>query len=101
MSKPIGVGIIGYGNAARVFHLPYILPNKEDFELRAIYQRSQPTEGKRHCTVDFPEVTWYEDMDRFLADDDVELVLVLTPHRENAHFTCAKAALLANKHGEI
>ncbi|RSH87182.1 hypothetical protein EHS25_003673 [Saitozyma podzolica] len=98
MPKPIRVGLIGYGKAARTFHLPFILPNKEDFELVAIYQRSPPTEGKQHCTVDFPDVKWYSDLDKFLADEDVELVLVITPHRDDAHYHNAKAAVLANKH---
>jgi predicted dehydrogenase len=98
---PIKVGLLGYGNAARVFHLPYILPHPEDFELTAIYQRSEPTEGKRHCTTDFPDVKWYKDQDEFLKDPNVELVLVLTPHGNDEHYKGAKAALLAGKHGML
>ena len=99
MSKPIKVGIAGYGSAARTFHLPFIVPHPDDYEVVAIYQRSPPTEGKRHCTTDYPKIKWYSEIEPFLADKNVELVIVITPHRENAHYTVAKAAVLANKHG--
>ena len=96
---PINVGLLGYGNASRVFHLPFILPHKDVFNLVAICQRSDPVDGKAHCTVDFPHVKWYKDVDEFVADPKIELVLVVTPHGNDLHYSSMKTALLANKHG--
>jgi len=103
MSKPIGVGIIGYGSSARTFHLPYILPNTQSYKLVAILQRAPaPAKGttpdKPHCTIDYPDAKHYRDLEGFLADSEVELVAVLTGH--DMHFPLGKAALEAGKHGQ-
>jgi predicted dehydrogenase len=99
---PIKTGIIGYGNSARVFHLPYILPNK-DIDIIAFFQRTPaPAPGektdKKHCKVDFPEINHYTDVESFLGDKDIELVIILTGHDTHAEY--AEKSLLAGKHGE-
>jgi predicted dehydrogenase len=97
MPQPLRIGLMGYGNAARVYHLPYILANP-NYIIHAFYQRSaKPEEGKPHCTIDYPDVKHYSNVDDFLADSEIELVCVLTQYDTHASF--AEKALLAGKHG--
>ncbi|SPQ18383.1 e7dee994-338e-460b-b76b-391a4ad60ef8 [Thermothielavioides terrestris] len=100
---PIKVGIVGYGFATKCFHLPYILPNPE-LEVYAFLQRAAaPTPGSSseqtprwgHCTVDFPQAKHYRTADEFFADEQIELVIVLT---SRAHGEFAERALRAGKH---
>ena len=98
----INVGIIGYGHTGRIFHLPYILTNP-DFHLSAFLQRhDRPfVRGKvgTHCQDDFPETKWYRTKEEFMADDKIDLAVVLTGHESHAEL--AGAALLAGKHGRF
>jgi predicted dehydrogenase len=98
MSKPMKIGIIGYGNAARVYHLPYITSNP-NYVIHAFYQRAPvPENVKPHVSVDYPDVKHYSDLDEFLKDSEIELVCVLTQYDTHAAF--AEKALLAGKHGK-
>lgn len=102
MSKPVKIGIIGYGNAARVYHLPYIVRNP-DLVLHAICQRAPaPAPGqqpeKPHCTIDFPDVKHYQDVNEFLNDPEIELVSVVTGN--DGHIPLAEQTLLAGKNGD-
>jgi predicted dehydrogenase len=98
MSKPMKIGIIGYGNAARVYHLPYITSNP-NYVIHAFYQRAAlPENGKPHVSIDYPDVKHYSDLDEFLKDSEIELVCVLTQYDTHAAF--AEKALLAGKHGK-
>ena len=74
---PIKVGIVGYGNASRVFHIPHIRANP-DFEIIAFHQRSPaPDPGnqsdKPHCTLDYPQCKHYTELDDFMRDEAIEL----------------------------
>lgn len=102
MSKTVKIGFIGYGKAARVFHLPFIEPNP-NYQIYAFYQRApapaNPEDGKgSHCTSDYPDAKHYTDLDEFLKDPEIEVVSVLTRH--DTHSAFAEKALLAGKHGE-
>lgn len=98
---PIKVGLLGYGNSAKYFHLPFILPNP-NLQLYAFLQRKEaPTDRSNtgpgiHCTIDYPEARHYRTADEFFADDQIELVIVCTHH--DTHFEFAKKALLSGKH---
>lgn len=102
MTTPVKVGIVGYGNSAKNFHLPFILPNP-DLEVVAFLQRAEaPTdtsnvEKGRHCKVDFPNVRHHRTADDFFGDGDIELVIVCTSPQ--THFELAQLALRAGKHG--
>jgi predicted dehydrogenase len=102
MSAPVKVGIVGYGGSAKVYNLPYIVPNP-NLEVYAFLQRaaapSDPsTQAKgSHCTVDFPEAKHYRVAEDFFADKDIELVVVSTHPDTHAKF--AEAALQSGKHG--
>lgn len=101
---PIKVGVVGYGFAAKSFHLPFInaIP---DYEVVAILQRAEaPVDPKTapagsHCTVDFPNVRHHRTADDFFADAQIQFVVVATHADTHAHF--AELALLAGKHGKV
>ncbi|RSL59607.1 hypothetical protein CEP51_013892 [Fusarium floridanum] len=98
--SPIKVGIIGYGFAAKNFHIPFI-SNVPDLEIIAILQRAQVPDGSSatpgtHCKLDFPSVRHYRSADEFFADPDIDLVVVATQHDTHASF--AEQALRAGKH---
>lgn len=101
---PVRFGYIGYGNSAIRYHLPFIV-NNPDIEVYAFYQRSPPPSdptaagAKRHCTIDHPKAKHYVDVDTFLADEAIEVVVVVTDHTTHAEF--AEKALLAGKHGQF
>ncbi|EGP84071.1 uncharacterized protein MYCGRDRAFT_48601 [Zymoseptoria tritici IPO323] len=98
---PIRVGVIGYGSSAKVFHLPYILPNP-DLQVHAFLQRAEAPADKtnvepgNHCTVDYPEAKHYRTPEDFFADQDIDLVVVCAAHDTHAHF--AELALVSGKH---
>ncbi|RBQ74481.1 hypothetical protein VDGD_21388 [Verticillium dahliae] len=99
---PIRVGVVGYGFAAKSFHLPFIraIP---DYEVVAILQRAEaPADpasaaAGSHCTVDFPTARHHRTADAFFADADVDLVVVAT--HTDTHVAFAEKALEAGKHG--
>lgn len=99
----IRVGVIGYGFAAKSFHLPFITA-VSDYEVVAILQRaeapSDPASAKpgSHCTVDFPKVRHHRTAEDFFGDKDIQLVVVAT--HTDTHASFAEQALLAGKHGE-
>jgi predicted dehydrogenase len=77
MSKPMKIGIIGYGNAARVYHLPYIVSNPH-YIIHAFYQRSPvPQDGKPHVTIDYPNAKHYTDLDEFLKDAEIHMTRLM------------------------
>ncbi|HUP49780.1 MAG TPA: oxidoreductase [Thermoanaerobaculia bacterium] len=73
--EPIGVGLIGYGKAGRVFHAPLIAA-VDGLELRRTARR--------------------DDARDLIADPAIELVVVATPN--SSHYGLAQEALLAGKH---
>ncbi|KAI9373472.1 hypothetical protein BJX61DRAFT_533138 [Aspergillus egyptiacus] len=97
----IKVGVIGYGSAAKSFHLPFILAIPE-YEVIAILQRAaRPTdpavaEKGSHCTVDFPDVKHYRTAEDFFADPKISFVVVAT--HVDTHASFAEQALRAGKH---
>ncbi|KAJ1326037.1 scyllo-inositol 2-dehydrogenase (NADP+) [Microdochium nivale] len=100
MSSKIKVGIVGYGNSARTFHLPFITAIP-DYEVIAILQRAAaPAPGSDdtppHCTIDFPGIRHYREPEPFFADAEIDFVVVVT--HTNTHPVFAEQALRAGKH---
>ncbi|KZL81440.1 oxidoreductase domain-containing protein [Colletotrichum incanum] len=97
----IKVGIVGYGFAAKNFHLPFITANK-DYEVIAILQRaeapSDPSSAPSgsHCKVDIPNIRHYRNAEDFFADHDTQLIVVAT--HTDTHALYAELALRAGKH---
>ncbi|MGG4607133.1 oxidoreductase [Providencia sp. Me31A] len=90
MSKPIKVGILGYGYASKTFHAPF-LGTLEGYDLTSI-SSSDPSKVK----ADWPDVNVAASPEAIFADKDIELVVIPTPN--DTHFPLAQAALAAGKH---
>ncbi|KAH6715168.1 hypothetical protein BKA61DRAFT_734435 [Leptodontidium sp. MPI-SDFR-AT-0119] len=96
-SATIKLGVIGYGNSAKHFHLPLIIA-VPTLEVHAIVQRTPPKPDAKpgeHCTIDFPKAKHYDNVDSFFLDPEIDLVLVAVG---GMHFEYAKMALLCGKH---
>ncbi|KAM0414546.1 hypothetical protein ACHAPT_013614 [Fusarium lateritium] len=97
----IKVGIVGYGFAAKNFHIPFISANP-DYQIVAILQRaeapSDPTSVTpgSHCTVDFPGIKHYRTAEDFFADSEIAFVVVAT--HTDTHASFAERALQSGKH---
>jgi scyllo-inositol 2-dehydrogenase (NADP+) len=90
MADGIGVGLIGYGMAARVFHAP-VIETVPRLNLRKVVERSGDESRRR-----YPSVEVARDADELLRDDRIALVVVTTPNA--SHFELARRSLLAGKH---
>ncbi len=88
--REIGVGVIGFGLACRVFHAPFVsaVPG---LKLRAIVQRK----GNEAAEA-YPEVTVVRSVEELLKDAAIELVVVATPNE--THYALAKQCLEAGRH---
>jgi predicted dehydrogenase len=90
MSGEVGVGLVGYGMAGRVFHAP-VIASVGGLRLRKVVERRAEESRAR-----YPWVEVVRDLDALLEDEGVELVVVTTPNA--AHFEQARRALAAGKH---
>ncbi|MGO2333893.1 oxidoreductase [Providencia sp.] len=90
MSKPIKVGIIGYGYASKTFHTPF-LARLAGFELTAI-SSSDPSKVK----ADWPNINVVSSPEAIFADPEIELVVIPTPN--DTHYPLSRDALAAGKH---
>lgn len=87
--RVFGVGIVGWGGAARTFHAP-IIPLVPGLELRAVASRR-----RAEVAAQVPGLAVYGTLEELLADGRIDLVVVATPHR--LHVAHALAALAARK----
>ncbi|MCS6830469.1 MAG: Gfo/Idh/MocA family oxidoreductase [Armatimonadota bacterium] len=88
----VGVGVIGYGYAGRVFHCP-LIAQAEGLRLAAICSRDPQ---RREQARQQWNVRVYAQPEELLADEQVHLVVIATPH--NTHHALGKLALQAGKH---
>jgi scyllo-inositol 2-dehydrogenase (NADP+) len=86
----IGVAVIGFGLAGRVFHAPFVsaVPG---LKLEAIIQRNGDEAAQA-----YPNTRILRSVEEALADPAIQLIVVATPNE--THFDLAKQALLAGKH---
>ena len=86
----IGVAVIGFGLAGRVFHAPFVsaVPG---LKLEAIVQRRGEEAAKA-----YPDARILRSFEDALSDAAVQLVVVATPNE--THFELARKALQAGKH---
>lgn len=89
-SDEIGVGLVGYGMASRVFHAP-VIEAVRALRLRKIVERRGEESRGRHAGAET-----VRDVEEVLADERVELVVIATPNE--SHFDLARRSLLAGKH---
>lgn len=90
LTSPVGVGLVGFGKAGRIFHAP-LIDSVDGIELRAIVQRRGDDARER-----YPNASILRDLDALLGDDAIDVVVVATPNP--LHFEQAHRALLAGKH---
>ena len=90
MAEEIGVGIIGFGLAAKVFHAPFVsaVPG---LRLVAFVERKGDEAHKA-----YPATRTVRTVEELLADAEIEVVVVATPNP--THYSLAKQALEAGKH---
>lgn len=90
MADEIGVGLIGYGMAARVFHAPFIetIPR---LKLKKVVERRGEESRAR-----YPHVEVVRDAAELWRDEGIALVVVTTPN--DSHFELTRRSLLAGKH---
>jgi predicted dehydrogenase len=86
----IGVAVIGFGLAGRVFHAPFVsaVPG---LKLEAIVQRRGDEAARA-----YPAARILRSAEEALADPSIRLIVVGTPNE--THFALAKQALEAGKH---
>ena len=93
MAPEIGVGLVGYGLAGRVFH-GMLVRNTPGLSVKAIVTRHP--ERRRAAEADFPGAAVYDDYARLLEDDSVSLVVLGTPH--DTHVAMAVQAAERGRH---
>ena len=86
----IGVAVVGFGLAGRVFHAPFVsaVPG---LKLEAIVQRKGDEAAKA-----YPAARILRSFEEALSDKAVQLIVVGTPNE--THFELAQKALQAGKH---
>ncbi len=89
----INTAIIGYGYAGRCFHA-YLVGLADGLNLYAIASRN--AERRQAAAQDYPGVKIYETIDQAISDDNVDLVILATPH--DTHAELAIKAMDAGKH---
>ena len=87
--QKIKTGVAAFGMSGSVFHAPF-LDLHEGFELCTVVERS-----KNRLRQHYPYVKTVRSFDELLADPELELIVVNTPHP--THYEYCKAALLAGK----
>ncbi|GAB4403289.1 MAG: oxidoreductase [Rhodoferax sp.] len=87
---PLGVALVGYGSAARVFHAP-LIAGVPGLALRCVVS-TRPAQ----VHADWPGVRVVAQPDAVWADPSIDLVVLATPNA--THYPLALAALQAGKH---
>lgn len=87
----IKFGVIGFGLAAKVFHLP-ILTRLAGTKITAVFSSKEPNQIHQFL----PGVEVFSSLDVFFIKADVDVVLVLTPNE--VHANIAQFALEHDKH---
>jgi scyllo-inositol 2-dehydrogenase (NADP+) len=88
----INAAVVGYGYAGRSFHC-YLIGLADGLNLYAISTRDP--ERQKAASAAYPNAKIYSNIDELLADDNVDLVVLATPH--NTHKALAIKAMDAGK----
>ena len=89
----INAAVVGYGYSGRAYQ-SYLIGLADGLRLHAVSTRAE--ERQNEARENHPDVKIYGDLDTMLEDDDVELVVLATPH--NVHCDQAVRAMDAGKH---
>jgi scyllo-inositol 2-dehydrogenase (NADP+) len=90
MNTPIRVGIAGFGMAAQVMHVPFLLANPA-YSITVVLERHAETSKEWIAGVQVVKT-----IEELVEHPEVDVVVITTPNE--THFTYAEKALLAGKH---
>lgn len=93
ISKPIQVGILGYGLSGRIFH-GAIISAVEGYVIKRIIARDP--EKQALARTEHPNAIVSADVEDVFSDSDIDLVIVSTQNTTHADF--ARRAMLNDKH---
>lgn len=96
MSRPLGVGIIGAGPVTQAIHLPTLATLADRLQVRHVMDVDA---GVAAAVADRVGARASTTVDQLLADDDVDVVAVCSPHQFHADQVAAAAA--AGKRGVL
>jgi len=77
--RKLGFGVIGCGNVANNYYLPYIARNHE-----LVAVADTVAERARRSAELWGAARWYEDPDKLLRDPRVEAAVIVTSHESHA-----------------
>ena len=80
----INTAVIGYGYAGQSFHA-YLVGLADRLNLCAIATRNP--ERRQAAAQAYPDVKLYETIDQVIADDEIDLVILATPHDTHAELS--------------
>jgi scyllo-inositol 2-dehydrogenase (NADP+) len=92
-SRRIGVGIVGYGLAGRVFHST-LIRHVPTLEVVAVVTRDDAR--RANAASDHPDAHLHDTSEALFADERVEVVVIATPH--DTHLPLTLAATASGKH---
>ena len=96
MTRPLGVGLIGAGPVTQAVHLPTLATLTDRLQIRHVMDVDAEVAAAVAERVGARSST---DVDRLLADEDVDVVAICSPHRFHAEQVAAAAA--AGKRGVL
>lgn len=91
--KKINTAVIGFGMAAREFHIPAIVSN-DKFNLSQVMTRSE--KNQRDLKELYHQAQLITSFDEAINDPSIDLVVIATSN--DVHYEYTKKALLQNKH---
>ena len=91
MKRTVKTAVVGYGNAGKSFHA-YLIGLTPGLDLRAVSSRDA---GRRAAAESDYAVKTYSRIEDLLQDDEVELVVIATPH--DSHRALCVQAMDAGK----
>ena len=89
MREPVGVGVVGFGLAGRIFHTA-VVEATPGLALACVVQRSGDEAAKA-----YPRVKVARSVEEMLGDGGIELVVIATP--SYSHYELAKECLVAQR----
>ncbi|KAG9128162.1 hypothetical protein FRC07_003991 [Ceratobasidium sp. 392] len=98
---PIKTGVIGVGSSAVTFHVPILLALPDYYVVHSVLERKATDDAKKTggtigAKFSLQGVRVSNTLEEFLADPELQLVIVTTPNE--THYPFTKAALEAKKH---
>lgn len=95
MTAKLTMALVGFGNSANRYHLPYILVN-ENLNLKTIYAHTLGKRPVEQAALEAQGVAFTDSLDAIINDPEIQFVSVITP--APSHFELAKKLLEAGKH---